>query len=932
MARRAERSPIDTRRHETTSGVPSSGPLASEAAPTCGGCNQEMLPARTIQTKLRVSQPGDESEKEADRISERVTGGGPPSIQRACACGSTSSCDCETPTVMRSAAPSAPSSSLATPNCPKSVARTLEGNGRPLDKPVRREMEQRFGHDFDHVRVHTGEAAEASARDLDAHAYTTGHHVVFGPGQYAPTHTSGRRLLAHELTHVVQQSSTSSAGPVLQRKGIDVAGCGMLDLAASVTDIGGAAHEQIQDYLLARGVGREFWIPRATKQPFPLKVLDTRCQKSGTVGGRADLVKSRVAGYEFGEIKSIKEKTRAKMEARHYVRRASQSMQRVFKVGGSCAKRPAGADDLGFVSVIGATPMTTFSTLSGVLSGNETIGPFSGNPSLTLKVKEIGSGGICYWCTKDSSKSSKPAKPPGPAVGLGFTIGGPPGGAYNAGVGVAILPEGATFATAGAGVSYKADTKVAGAAGASASSESSAVGALEVGASATSGSQSLGGGVAGASKSQESLSATAGAAGTSSSSDSLTGAAGVAGQSTVSDSATASAGGKGSAKAEGVSGASTGSPPKPVDVKEGESRSGAQQSSATQQSVADAGIGPERPDAGEPESQAEGRDAGTASSEGTGQGADAGHAEAAPDAGTDPGTSADAGQPQAAGGRKIQGGLGVVPIVGRTATDADRQKAEEETAKVADLISKASPGQLALLRQLAKASPNGQYVVPASAWVATMMKATEGLSEEDVKYLQTLDWSPTDTTSEEMKKNIEETLKTKRPASSESSAVQEPEQGAKGTGSDAGSKVEGEKGAAGTAEQGGAGTGGKKATGGDVGGEKAPEQEMKGSGYVQGRTYSGSITSADDTKFELLAGDKITSRTRKGDRLTLEVRWVEGDATKRSLVQYEVVAGPIVEAQTLRFNLRSTNAEPLSMSDVVLPAHAPAYYSIPKGK
>jgi hypothetical protein len=66
-------------------------------------------------------------------------------------------------------------------------------------------MEARFGHDFSGVRVHTDALAARSAGAVSAHAYTVGSHVVFASGRYAPTSREGQRLLAHELTHVVQQ-------------------------------------------------------------------------------------------------------------------------------------------------------------------------------------------------------------------------------------------------------------------------------------------------------------------------------------------------------------------------------------------------------------------------------------------------------------------------------------------------------------------------------------------------------------------------------------------------------------------------------------------------------------------------------------------------------------------------------------------------------
>ncbi len=84
------------------------------------------------------------------------------------------------------------------------------GAGSPLDAGTRTLMEDRLGHDFSEVRVHTGAKADESARSINAVAYTVGSDVVFGSGHYAPDTPTGQRTLAHELTHVVQQR----AGPV----------------------------------------------------------------------------------------------------------------------------------------------------------------------------------------------------------------------------------------------------------------------------------------------------------------------------------------------------------------------------------------------------------------------------------------------------------------------------------------------------------------------------------------------------------------------------------------------------------------------------------------------------------------------------------------------------------------------------------------------
>ena len=95
----------------------------------------------------------------------------------------------------------------------------LRSAGRPLDAEARAYFEPRFGHDFGDVRVHANREAAESAREVGARAYTVGNHVVFGAGQYAPASAAGRQLLAHELTHVLQQASARpGAAGVVQRK------------------------------------------------------------------------------------------------------------------------------------------------------------------------------------------------------------------------------------------------------------------------------------------------------------------------------------------------------------------------------------------------------------------------------------------------------------------------------------------------------------------------------------------------------------------------------------------------------------------------------------------------------------------------------------------------------------------------------------------
>lgn len=96
------------------------------------------------------------------------------------------------------------------------VHEVLRSLGQPLDPATRAFMESRFGHDFSGVRVHTDAKAAESARAVNALAYTVGWDVVFGAGQFAPETGEGRRLLAHELTHVAQQNSRASSSSLVQ--------------------------------------------------------------------------------------------------------------------------------------------------------------------------------------------------------------------------------------------------------------------------------------------------------------------------------------------------------------------------------------------------------------------------------------------------------------------------------------------------------------------------------------------------------------------------------------------------------------------------------------------------------------------------------------------------------------------------------------------
>lgn len=183
---------------------------------------QRLLDTRVVQAKLRVSQPNDSYEQEADYVANRVMSIPEPQMQRACACGGAcSSCQAAQPGEEheRMQTKRVQASDTGQIAAPPIVNEVLRSPGRPLDTAARRFMEPRFGQDFSQVRVHTDAKATESARAVNARAFTVGRDVVFGTGQFAPGTTQGRRLLAHELAHFSQQNGPLDRNHLLRKPG-----------------------------------------------------------------------------------------------------------------------------------------------------------------------------------------------------------------------------------------------------------------------------------------------------------------------------------------------------------------------------------------------------------------------------------------------------------------------------------------------------------------------------------------------------------------------------------------------------------------------------------------------------------------------------------------------------------------------------------------
>jgi Domain of unknown function (DUF4157) len=179
--------------------------------------------ALTTKAKLEIGRPNDRFEQEADRVADQVMRTADPQvtgaidldgeaarngIQRVCA-------ECEEevrrqPLEDEDEQLQMKRASGATPEIGAGLQVQIGawGGGQPLSASMRAFFEPRFGHDFSRVRLHTDQRAADSARTMNALAYTVGSNIVFGSGQFSTATSAGRRLLAHELTHTVQQGAT----------------------------------------------------------------------------------------------------------------------------------------------------------------------------------------------------------------------------------------------------------------------------------------------------------------------------------------------------------------------------------------------------------------------------------------------------------------------------------------------------------------------------------------------------------------------------------------------------------------------------------------------------------------------------------------------------------------------------------------------------
>lgn len=167
----------------------------------------DLLKSGAIQAKLKIGQPNDPLELEADRVADQILRMKEPGSHT-----SDSNVTEANNTPKQILKKTNPNNATSDSSVSNNFISGL-GPGYPLNTQTREFMEPRFGHDFSQVRVHTNAHAAQTARTINARAFTHGSNIVFGAGQYQSQTTEGKRLLAHELTHVKQQKN---AHPIIQ--------------------------------------------------------------------------------------------------------------------------------------------------------------------------------------------------------------------------------------------------------------------------------------------------------------------------------------------------------------------------------------------------------------------------------------------------------------------------------------------------------------------------------------------------------------------------------------------------------------------------------------------------------------------------------------------------------------------------------------------
>jgi Domain of unknown function (DUF4157) len=175
----------------------------------CGGGCPRCADNVKIQSKLTINEPDDRYEQEADRVADQ--------IMRMSTGVKQETDELEEEETIQTKSSTTSNLERTESSISSIVGSVLNSSGQPLDPRTRNFMESRFGQDFNQVRIHVDDQSASSAQAIHAQAYTAGKNIVFNTGLYQPETDQGRHLLAHELTHVIQQTGNQPLEMIQRR-------------------------------------------------------------------------------------------------------------------------------------------------------------------------------------------------------------------------------------------------------------------------------------------------------------------------------------------------------------------------------------------------------------------------------------------------------------------------------------------------------------------------------------------------------------------------------------------------------------------------------------------------------------------------------------------------------------------------------------------
>ena len=280
---------------------------------------------------------------------------------------------------------------LATASGASSLESSLsnsQGKGSRMDSKTGAEMESAFGADFSGVRIHSGAEAIQMNQDLGARAFANGNDIYFNSGEYKPDSKEGKHLLAHELTHTIQQGNNTSNIQRTTHGGTTPCNCHDWRIGLPPWIAGTFAHGQIASFALARGIHPQA-IPRATKT-----TMGTPTPPSGTNWGFADLWLNNASNVQIAEIKSTATGDGpARAEAAHYGTRHNEWNTRL---GTGTA---TDSQDSIYGSMVGGPKPSSMLDLSPYTGTGIPLGPFVADPFKLLWTEGDNMGSVVYWCT-----------------------------------------------------------------------------------------------------------------------------------------------------------------------------------------------------------------------------------------------------------------------------------------------------------------------------------------------------------------------------------------------------------------------------------------------------------------------------------------------------------------------------------------------------